>query len=369
MKRTLRIVGHFISAVVAVLAILAAATIFQGQATVARADLGVDGFDEMRCPRGYDKFYDHGMISEQVAEDHFIYGLASLTAYHYSKDQQFNMINFTDSGFVRFETKAVSPNDSLYFDAYIRRKDPGKNIYEVIVAFRGTRFSHLADWFSNFSWFTGIIPVENHYGMARRAFSKLRAELRQTYPDGDCTFVATGHSLGGGLAQHIAAAFPCVSSVVFDTSFVTNNYILKTPFRQTKTASIYEKGDELTGLRHLVMGHQVDTLAYRWYPINLNLCNPKAKTDGKKDLCKLGKFTRKFFCTNLQHGLREHVVGMARLVGDCQVNGTGNDGCGPNVSKSTALIDLYCRTHGDEYGAHRDADVCLASWDRQRQTR
>lgn len=39
------------------------------------------------------------------------------------------------------------------------------------------------------------------------------------------SFVTTGHSLGGGLAQHVAYIYPCTSAVVFNTSGVTNTMI------------------------------------------------------------------------------------------------------------------------------------------------
>jgi len=121
--------------------------------------------------------------------------------------------------------------------------------------------------------------------------------VKKHFGDSPVAYVATGHSLGGGLAQHVAAGFPCVDAGVFDASFVKNTFVYAQPFEQSITIHIYDKHDELTNLRHRLGLAEHDSSTYRWYPIELVPCPP-----GK--LC---------------HAMNPFVIGMARLVLDCQI--------------------------------------------------
>src|SRR5947209_8433521 len=109
-------------------------------------------------------------------------------------------------------------------------------------------------------------------------------------------FVTTDHSLGGGIAQHIAKGFPCVDAVVFDSSSVTNAFLYAEPFLDAITIHIYDTNDELTTLSHLLFTER-DSPKYRWYPIKLVPCKPP------NTLC---------------HAMNPFVIGMARDVVECQ---------------------------------------------------
>jgi pimeloyl-ACP methyl ester carboxylesterase len=95
----------------------------------------------------------------------------------------------------------------------------------VVVAFRGT--SGKGDWkYGNLWWFGRFVFHDNQYTRARthaaaiiRQYDEEAARENLKPP----RFVATGHSLGGGLAQQVLYAFPdrVEQAIVFDPSSVT----------------------------------------------------------------------------------------------------------------------------------------------------
>jgi hypothetical protein len=92
---------------------------------------------------------------------------------------------------------------------------------DVVIAFRGTE--GLKDWlYGNLHWFTRFLPMENQYSRARMAAQR----VIDRYADESkkaTRFYTTGHSLGGGLAQHVLYSYPLevVQAFAFDPSSVT----------------------------------------------------------------------------------------------------------------------------------------------------
>lgn len=154
---------------------------------------------------------------------------------------------------------------------------------EIVVVFEGTNFTEMPDWGANLRWFLRFVPgFEDQYTLTARDVSKeFSARIRsspQHYrvsetepvlrgPQGEpIKIVATGHSLGGGLAQHFAYTFhqatpgstgPRVSEVfAFDPSPVTGWFSAEDPPR-THNASglvihrIFEHGEVLAYVRLL----------------------------------------------------------------------------------------------------------------------
>lgn len=101
-------------------------------------------------------------------------------------------------------------------------KSGGGDPDRVVVAFRGTW--GFKDWiYGNLHWLTRFLPMEDQYSNARRAMEQILKRFSRTASGAPVQFYATGHSLGGGLAQHALYSYPrSVRQVfAFDPSSVT----------------------------------------------------------------------------------------------------------------------------------------------------
>lgn len=339
--RLLRTVYITASSLIFLLSLIGVTNVVLHRDTITRKSLGIDShFDEEKCHSTLPQFDFPGkMIAEKVAEDYFKYALIALNAYDYPNNQEFTFDRLQEiaarNGLpARYERVEKSQRDGLNYVYYKTIAKPT----EVIVGIRGTVPTNALDWFSNFSWFTGVLPIKNHYDTAR----SILIDIRRKVNDDSANYVIVGHSLGGGLAQHLAAGFPCTSSVVLDTSFVTNTFLYKKPFTQYRSVHIFERDDELTKLKAILLGAERDSIGSRWYPLNLIDCGtPKSGKDG--EFSPLERALR-FKCKNFQHSIRDISVAMSRMIADCQIKEP--DGCGMNVSRDTSLRNLYCDTYG-----------------------
>lgn len=131
----------------------------------------------------------------------------------------------------------------------------------VAVSFGGTVFKSGKDWKSNLRWF--IPNHKDEYTEIVDVFGPaFIAEYKKRVDDfGNRRLIATGHSLGGGLAQQFAYSFPRnelglkVSYVyAFDPSPVTGYYSVDKSVRSTNSKEleidrIYERGEVLAIFR------------------------------------------------------------------------------------------------------------------------
>jgi pimeloyl-ACP methyl ester carboxylesterase len=138
----------------------------------------------------------------------------------------------------------------------------------IVIAVRGTEFSDLQDWKSNFWWLTRHFTDQNQYRIAPLdteagyPFRRYGSDLAE----GRATAIVTGHSLGGGVAQTLRYAFPdeVRQAYVFDSSPVTGftderenrvgreayESLLPIPgFPAHRTLRVYAKGEILAYAR------------------------------------------------------------------------------------------------------------------------
>lgn len=179
-------------------------------------------------------------------------------------------IGLTDEGWNRWKNFPL-PDDQERFKKYNLRVEvwdnPSRNA--VVVAFGGTDPKKLPDWFANFRWF---IPHHvDEYTQVVTGFQPLFAtkyQQMQAEPDhvflANAKLYATGHSLGGGLAQEFAYSVPNVASVprvtkvyAFDPSPVTGYYSVKSDLRDSNKQllsvdRIYQRREILAILRSFV---------------------------------------------------------------------------------------------------------------------
>ncbi|MEI9805325.1 MAG: hypothetical protein WDN48_13955 [Pseudolabrys sp.] len=129
---------------------------------------------------------------------------------------------------------------------------------EAVVAFRGTDANEIGDWLTNFRWFIAR-PLFDQYDQVQNA---IPAEIDKIYKTG-CRprrIIATGHSLGGGLAQHAAYSDPRIGYVyAFDPSPVTAFFGVPMPVRSAAAEQlgidrIYQAGEILSLPRYLASG-------------------------------------------------------------------------------------------------------------------
>jgi len=148
--------------------------------------------------------------------------------------------------------------EGLKYQTWVK-ESPG-SAPRVFIVFRGTDADQLGDWLSNFRWVTRFIPfLWDQYDQTRDLIPALVKHIREKYGNDTC-ITATGHSLGGGLAQQAAYMSEYIRKVyAFDPSSVTGYYSVDKADREKNEKGmtiyrIYEHGEVLSYLRLLMKG-------------------------------------------------------------------------------------------------------------------
>lgn len=288
---------------------------------ITRADLDIARDEPGRiCITQPLTFYERLEAERPVSANEYLpFVIASLNAYDMGEPMGFTLGRYSTE-WQRLRT--VERPTGLRFDVYHRR-EPG--LLSVMVAYSGSETYDLGDWHANLAWFTAWLPVRNQYDDARDAFRGVRAEAYAAAGGDKVTFYATGHSLGGGIAQHIAYAFPCVSAPIFNASFVVLKYRLAEPFTGVPIVHIHEDLEPITRLRRLLFVDR-ETEFYRYFRVQA---------------VDMREFT---------HSITGLAVGIARNVVRCQAAGT----CMVSAGDRRAA-NVYCPTFG-----HMD-EICAAA--------
>lgn len=141
---------------------------------------------------------------------------------------------------------------------------------EIVIAFRGTDFEQADDWFSNLRWITRFLPFYDQYEQVQRHIGPILDRALQGRTD--ASVVATGHSLGGGLAQQAAYMDARIRAVqAFDPSAVTGYYDAdvngKRNAKDLLIDRVFQRGEVLAYLRFFMT---------QLYPVSAS--NPQIRT-------------------------------------------------------------------------------------------
>jgi hypothetical protein len=211
-------------------------------------------FDEFFTLSDFDYFYD---VHEYAVLSHAVYGEISEGYAQVDQDKVRLPGNWQP-----YKNLPALPRESgrldidgLHFNVW---EDRARK--KILIVFRGTRVTSFGDWYANLGLLTRFIPwIRDHYSKVRAYMPVLVEHIRKEYGnDEELTFIAAGHSLGGGLAQQAAYSSPYINTVyAFASSPVTGYRTVESSLREknqanTKIARIFEHGEILAYLRFLM---------------------------------------------------------------------------------------------------------------------
>lgn len=284
---------------------------------------------------------------ESISATFLPYAVASLNSY--GNRARFNLTKLDPSW--QPVGKPFAHANGLGYSVFARGLG---NEYHVMVAFRGTdTWGGLVpvptDAVANASWVTQWFNPWDQYKMAREEFAKVRTAAFAEAKGRTVRFHVTGHSLGGGLAQHIARGYPCTTAVVFNTSCVSNRVRFAQPYMDNQIVDIRENRDWLT--KTICAPASLAGWGSRHQIYEANWIGDRAKT----------------FADEIDSLLNQHVIGrmsfaMARTVLCCAQNqrrSQGKCGCAPSVLTSVdSTRRLFCEGRKERPPGTKRLDPC-----------
>lgn len=150
------------------------------------------------------------------------------------------------TGWLHLERRSDSSSGFAY-DVYV---NPTTRPKGVLIAYRGTDGFFDVDSFANASWFIGAFNPMDQYTLVREEFPAVIERAKAKLRSSTIGIVTTGHSLGGGLARHVAGYHPDVTAVTFNSSPVTRT--LFAPRSPISDIRVYENNDGFSRLNSAV---------------------------------------------------------------------------------------------------------------------
>lgn len=226
----------------------------------------------------------------------------------------------------------IATTTGLSADFYLR---PLPDRILFLAAFRGTDGLIDSDTFSNLSYLFRAFNPNDQYDLSRKVYAAYITSIKNRYPDRPIEFVVTGHSLGGGLAQHIAYHFPCVTAVVFNSSFVTNSMFTAT--QTPKIIRVYERDDIFSRVELATRTRTNDAIEAE-YRVNTG--------ENKRERSALGFVVK-------EHNIENMAASLLRLALDCDRRGA----CRAQQGAVDAARTIYCHRYKGLRGL-TDKEVC-----------
>jgi hypothetical protein len=157
-----------------------------------------------------------------------------------------------------FGCKAGTPRCVGGLEYHLWRHQRDGRCDTAVIAFRGTDTNDIGDWLSDFRWLLGRRFFDQYDQVQLAVFDIIDSlPAYGCHPD---VIVATGHSLGGGLAQHAAYSDKRITYVyAFDPSPVTAFFDVPMAKRDAAKERlgidrIYEAGEILSLPRYIASG-------------------------------------------------------------------------------------------------------------------